>query len=231
MTSIESLFDEQLLEQEFQRRERRKIDRYYPDEGPLRRELYKKHLSFFKAGVEHRERLFLAANRVGKTDGVGAYELSVHLTGDYPRWWDGRRFKKPVRAWAAGETNTKTRDVVQAKLCGEWGRIGTGMIPGDKVCGQTNKQGIANAIDYLYVQHASGGRSWVQFKSYEQGREAFASNEVEIVWLDEEPPKDIYDESLIRTMTTDGMMLCTFTPLEGMTEVVRSYLHPERSAA
>jgi hypothetical protein len=59
-----------------------RIDSYYPDEGPLRRELYPKHLEFFRAGVEHRERCFLAANRVGKTEGVGGYELTCHLTGN-----------------------------------------------------------------------------------------------------------------------------------------------------
>jgi hypothetical protein len=51
-----------------------RIDSYYPDGGPLRRELYPKHLEFFRAGIEHRERCFLAANRVGKTEGVGGYE-------------------------------------------------------------------------------------------------------------------------------------------------------------
>jgi phage terminase large subunit-like protein len=29
----------------------------------------------------------------------------------------------------------------------------------------------------------------------------------------------VYQECLARLMTTNGLMLCTFTPLEGMTEV------------
>ena len=56
-------------------RARNRIHRFYPDQGPLRRELYPKHLAFFAAGAEHRERLMMAANRVGKTEGVGAYEV------------------------------------------------------------------------------------------------------------------------------------------------------------
>ena len=69
-----------------------KIESYYPDTGPLRRELYPKQISYFKAGAKHRERLFLAANRVGKTEGVGAYECTCHLTGIYPEWWEGSAF-------------------------------------------------------------------------------------------------------------------------------------------
>ncbi len=97
---------------------RRKLWSYYPDSGPLRRALYPKHLQFFAAGAAHRERLFMAANRVGKTEGVGGYETTLHLTGAYPPWWAGRRFERPVAAWVAGKTNETTRDIVQAKLFG-----------------------------------------------------------------------------------------------------------------
>ena len=46
----ESLAELAMLLQEIQRRSsRRKITTYYPDEGPLRRELYRKHLEFFAA--------------------------------------------------------------------------------------------------------------------------------------------------------------------------------------
>ena len=72
--------------------QRSKLREFYPETGPLRRELYPRHLEFFAAGRKHRERLMLAANRVGKTEGVGGYEVALHLTGAYPDWWPGRRF-------------------------------------------------------------------------------------------------------------------------------------------
>ena len=68
------------IEAEKIRRGRNRISSYYLDEGPLRRELYPKHLSFFAAGAEYRERLFIAGNRVGKTT-VGGFEVACHLTG------------------------------------------------------------------------------------------------------------------------------------------------------
>ena len=95
---------------EMERREKtRAISSLYPDSGPLRRELYPRHLEFFAAGRVHRERAFIAANRIGKTWGVGAYETALHLTGDYPAWWQGKRFAEPVRWWASGKTNETTR--------------------------------------------------------------------------------------------------------------------------
>jgi len=81
---------------ELQRRQQHRILRYYPDTGPLRRELYPKHMEFFRAGATARERLMLAANRIGKTEGLGAYEVTLHLTGRYPAWWEGRRFDHEI---------------------------------------------------------------------------------------------------------------------------------------
>jgi phage terminase large subunit-like protein len=44
------------------------------------------------------------------------------------------------------------------------------------------------------------------------------------IWMDEEPPQDVYGECLIRTATSNGIVMLTFTPLEGMSEVVMSFL-------
>jgi phage terminase large subunit-like protein len=49
-----------------------------------------------------------------------------------------------------------------------------------------------------------------------------------VVWLDEEPPLDVYVECLVRTMTTGGLVMVTFTPLEGMSDVVMSFLESQR---
>lgn len=209
---------------------RRKLWSYYPDTGPLRRELYAKHLRFFRGGVEHRERLFMAANRVGKTEGVGGYETTLHLTGEYPDWWDGRRFDSPVEWWAGGKTNETTRDIVQAKL---FGRVegsgptkrfsGTGLIPGDNIGDVTWRGGFADLADTVQIKHKAGW-STLGLKSYQQGRGSFEGTEKHGIWLDEEPPLDIYTECLVRTMTTNGLIMITFTPLEGMSETVLQFL-------
>src|SRR5215210_7740924 len=79
-----------LIEEKERRTARRSILKLYPDSGPLRRELYAKHMQFFRLGAQVRSRCFMAANRIGKTMGAGGYELTTHLTGQYPEWWEGK---------------------------------------------------------------------------------------------------------------------------------------------
>lgn len=214
----------QLLEEKQRRISRRKIYTYYPDEGPLRRELYHKHLRFFEAGAKYRQRLMLAANRVGKTEGVGLYELVWHLTGDYPEWWTGRRFDRHVKAWAAGDTGKTVREILQAKLLGPVGQWGTGLVPGDTIERISRGAGVADSVDSIYVRSKFGGLSQLTLKSYDQRRESFQGTEQDVILLDEEPPMDIYTECLLRTMTNNGMLMLTFTPLMGMSEVVLAFL-------
>ena len=49
-------------------------------------------------------------------------------------------------------------------------------------------------------------------------------SEKEVIWLDEESDEGIRNECLLRLMTTDGLLVETFTPLKGLTKVVMSYL-------
>ncbi len=213
------------LQASISRARRRKLHTVYPDEGPLRRELYPKHLQFFAAGTQHQERAAVAANRVGKSFGIGGYETTLHLTGLYPDWWPGRRFEHSIDVWAAGDTTETTRDIVQLILLGPHGEYGTGLIPGDNIVGDpTHRGGVAQAVDTVRVRHASGGTSVLGFKSYDQGRRKFQGTAKHLIWLDEEPPEDVYSECMARLMTTRGLMLSTFTPLEGLSNVVLKYM-------
>jgi phage terminase large subunit-like protein len=198
---------------------------------------YLKQRAFHEAGAKHRERLLMCANRFGKTM-CGSAELAFHLTGDYPEWWRGKRFDKPVRAWAAGVTAETTREVLQEKLIGppfreaEWG---TGMIPKAAIAGVATSRGIPAAIDTVSVRHVSGGLSSLQFKSYERGREKWQGAALEVVYFDEEPDEHIFVEGLTRTNETGGIVFVCFTPLLGMSTVVQRFLssggaaHPDRA--
>lgn len=206
----------------------------FPDDGPFRRELYPKHLEFFRVGSDYRERCFMAANRVGKTI-AGGYEVTCHLTGQYPHWWQGRRFRKPVRAWVAGDTNETTRDILQTELLGdvvelEGGRKGldgSGLIPRDCIGQPKWKAGVADFCDTIPILHQGGGTSALAFKSFDQGRKKFQGTAKEVIWLDEECPADVYNECLLRTATTRGLVMTTFTPLSGLSELVLQFLPKE----
>jgi len=187
---------------------------------------YAKQREFHEAGASWRERLFMAGNQLGKTYS-GAYELAMHLTGRYPDWWTGRRFPYATRWMCGSESAELTRKGVQRILIGppelreEWG---TGAIPFDCLKDTSMKQGVADAISSAVVRHVSGEDSVIQFNSYDQGRTKWQADTVDGVWFDEEPPLPIYSEGLTRTNATGGLVFVTFTPLLGMSQVVKRFL-------
>ena len=207
---------------------RKRLYSYYPDEGPLRRELYDKHTEFFASGATHNERAYIGGNRVGKTHCV-SYEATLHMLGEYPAWWVGRRFERPVTAWLAGEDAKAVRESLQEKVLGPPGQFGTGLVPGDKLVEVKPRSGIPDAIDTFSVKHRSGRISRGMFKSYEQGRESFQAAKVDVMVFDEEPEMAIYTEGLTRTMSTvpgeeSGIVMCSFTPLKGISATVLQFL-------
>ncbi len=190
--------------------------------------MYPKQLEFFRLGATYNERAFIAGNRTGKTL-AGAYETTLHLTGLYPDWWEGRRFQCPTSIWVAGATNKAVRDILQEELLGPVFARGTGMIPGDLISSVSTSRGVADAVDSVYVRHATGGVSVLGFKSYGEGRSNFQGTAKHVIWMDEECDKDVYSEALMRTMVTPGdarggIVLLTFTPLLGWSDVVDSFL-------
>ena len=204
------------------RRERNRLAFYRP---------YPKQALFHANGAVHNERLLMAGNQVGKTL-AGAMEWAMHLTGRYPTWWKGHEFKGPVRMWAAGVTAESTRDNPQRVLVSlpqQRQRWGTGTIPFDALKATTLARGVADSVDSVVVKWGGGGdvqqqESVLSFKSYEQGREKWQGETLDGVWFDEEPPLDIYSEGKTRTNALSGIVIVTFTPLKGMSDVVRLFL-------
>lgn len=178
-----------------------------------------KHKLFFDAGKDYFERIFIASNRTGKSLS-GAFETACHLTGKYPFWWNGKVFDKPIKAWAMGSDAKSTRDTVQKELLGPIGAWGTGMIPRDLMGKCWMLAGVPQGVDTIEIKHITGGVSTLSFKNYEQDIKAFYGTAMDVIWLDEEAPEPIYNECLLRTMTTDGIVYVTFTPLLGLTPLV-----------
>jgi phage terminase large subunit-like protein len=165
----------------------------------------------------------IAANQSGKTL-AGGMEVAMHATGKYPSWWKGRRFDKPTAGWACGETNEVARDAAQRILVGRPGAQGTGCIPKADILETVSARGTPDLLDSIKVRHIAGGTSIIGIKSYQRGREAFQGESLDFCWCDEEPAADVYSEILTRTNVGAGPVLITFTPLKGMSEVVRRFL-------
>jgi len=210
----------QLMDTRQAMRSTRKLYAYRP---------YPKQREFHAAGATKRERLFLAGNQLGKTLS-GANEWAMHLTGDYPDWWTGRRIAWAGRYLAGSESRELTVKGVQRLLLGPpeddalWG---TGAIPKDRIVSIDRASGVANAVASVSVRHVTGELSVCVFASYDQGRTKWQADTLDGVWLDEEPPLDIYSEALTRTNATGGFVMVTCTPLLGMTEVVKRFLDAE----
>lgn len=200
---------------------------------------YDKQKAHFALGATKIERLLMAGNQQGKTY-AGAVETTYHLTGEYPDWWTGRRFMHPVRAWVCCETGLLVRDGPQTLLCGPAGvegAMGSGLIPKAAFVGKPSMaRGVTDLYDTIQVYHKTNGIidgiSTLTSKSYEQGRAKFQSTTLDFVWLDEECDMEIYSECIARTMATQGMVWMTFTPMEGMSSVVKRFVNepsPDRS--
>lgn len=189
-----------------------------------------KQQAFHNAGKEAVERLFLAGNRTGKTF-CGCMEDAMHLTGRYPKWWDGHRFEHGITAWVASENFEITRNVLQLKLLGAYSTSSgytEGLIHRDLIIKKAMLAGVNGAVDYVQVKHISGGISTLYFKSYKQGREKFQGARCHLIHLDEEPPYDVFLESQMRLSDVDGKgqgrLLLTMTPLKGYTEMMGHFL-------
>lgn len=189
---------------------------------------YDKQIQFHTAGSKYNERCLGAGNQLGKTL-AGSMEAMFHATGLYPNDWKGVRFKKENIGWVAGVTNDVVRDTTQKLLVGRIAKgeeyLGTEAIPRDCIVGTQKAMGTPGLLVFVRVKHVSGGISIIYFKSYAMGREKFQGETVDWIWLDEEPSKEIYEEALTRTNNGQNgqTMFVTFTPLQGMTEVVRQF--------
>lgn len=185
-----------------------------------------KQLEFFAAGKWADERMLRAGNQLGKSD-AGAVEAAIHATGLYPSWWDGHRFSRATRGWICGESLAAVRDIQQTKLVGRPGveaEFGTGLIPKHLFVGRpTASHGATGGFDTIFVKHVSGGVSTMLAKAYEQGRLKSQGEPVDWIWPDEEPPFDIYDEYIARTIATRGIVFVTYTPLKGRTQLVSHF--------
>lgn len=188
---------------------------------------YPRQLEFHAAGGRAgiRERLLIAGNQLGKTLSASR-ESAMHATGIYPKWWPGATFLKPTIGWAASNTSQGTRDSVQRMLLGQPGDWGTGAIPKRSILDiKKATHGVADAVEIITVRHQpTGGTSRITIKTYDQGRERWQGDTINWLWCDEEPPMDIYIEGLTRTNATGGIAYITFTPLLGMSDVVRRFL-------
>lgn len=226
-----------------------------PDPNDIRRhqkrmltnEQYRKkyhRLDFYKPNDKQREfhnstvdeLMLRAGNQNGKTHAAGA-QVAMDALAMYPGWYQGRKFLKPPAierpmewlGWCASTEAAKVRDNIQLKLMGSVvdGDMGTGLIPLDNIIGKPlMSRNISGMVDSANLRRETGGKAVVRFKTYEQGRNAFQGEPVDLTLLDEDISRTdatIYGEVLARTTTTRGRIICSLTPLLGLSPLRKRF--------
>jgi phage terminase large subunit-like protein len=174
---------------------------------------------------------YICAGVVHHNTQTACAEVAIHMTGLYPPWWEGIRFKKPVSVWTGCESNELSKDIVQFGLLGPEGEHGTGWLPKSTLGKVTYRQsGVKEVVDTIKVHHVSGGLSTVTLKTYHAGkgepsRRQWQGTSRDLIWLDEEPPPELYTEALTRILDSNGRLMLTFTPLQGATSVVNHFIN------
>ena len=166
-----------------------------------------KQLEFHKCPKKNR--WVFGGNRSGKTE-CGAVECIYMARGIHPY----RQNKDNVFGWVVSLSTQVQRDVAQTKILHylnkSWIQDIT-MLSGKK---ESPEYGV---IDQIRIKNVFGGISTIGFKSCDQGREKFQGSSLDFVWFDEEPPKDIYQECVMRVLDKRGDIFGTMTPLKGLT--------------
>lgn len=172
-----------------------------------------KQLFFHKS--EDYVRLYIGGNRAGKTHG-GVMEDLWWATGTHPY------IETPPPP-------VYIRVVVVDFIDG----LGQIMLPKFKslvrkkdLKGQSWDRAFNKQERILYFANGSE----IQFMSYEQELEKFAGTSRHLIHFDEEPPKHIYHENAARLVDTNGRIIMTMTPVEGITWVHDDIYEPTNTA-
>lgn len=162
----------------------------------------------------------LGGNRSGKTI-LGAFISVAWCLGkkyfeNEPAWeWvkDLPIPAGPVNVWIVGVDFGTLKDVLwHEKL--RYGKSHPPFLPDD------NKV-IRNIKDGDFQVFFQNG-SIITGKSAEAGREKFQGASVDLIWIDEECEKDVFDECYQRTVDCAGRILLTQTPLIDINSGVRT---------
>ena len=179
--------------------------------------IHKKQLKFHRS--PKRNRWVFGGNRTGKSE-CGAVEVVWMALGVHPY----RENRESTIGWVVSLSSKVQKDVAQAKILSYLDKRYIKEIVMQSGSSASPETGV---VDRIVVKNAFGKTSIIAFKSCEEGRDKFQGASLDYVWFDEEPPKDIYLECVMRVMDKNGDIFGTMTPLKGLSFVYDDiYLNP-----
>lgn len=169
--------------------------------------VHEKQMAFHRC--KKRNRWVFGGNRSGKTE-CGAVEAVWLARGIHPY----RPNRENVFGWVVSLSQQVQRDVAQSKILYY---LNPAWIEDITMLSGRKDSPFSGVIDQIRIRNVFGGTSVLGFKSCDQGREKFQGSSLDFVWFDEEPPKDVYEECLMRVLDKKGDIFGTMTPLKGLT--------------
>lgn len=148
-------------------------------------------------------RAFFGGNRSGKTTS-GCIEISYHMTGQYPDWWEGRRWNRPTVGRIFAADFSKGVKVVTKKLK-EW-------LPKDCVV-RIDRNNLKAEVGW-HIKYKNGQESYCDVMTYEQDSSLAEGWNGDWVLFDEPPPRDMYIATARGLIDNDGICIFTLTPLK-----------------
>lgn len=148
------------------------------------------------------------ANQCGKTT-VGGVDTDIQVTGIIPTSLKDKYPKDKIKHGDYWVSSLGTKEIGEIT----YPKIRT-YLPTNHIAGWNKQEGILRLKDGAEIR----------FKSEEQGEDKYQGAVKDGVWLDEEHKKKIWDECYMRTVTKEGWMRMTFTPLKGLTWAYQLFL-------
>ncbi|RMF29027.1 MAG: hypothetical protein D6752_06660 [Candidatus Nitrosothermus koennekii] len=186
-----------LAAKELERRKREEGIKYYePYVNRTTGESIQKKAQNSKARII----LVEGSNRSGKTV-LGATTTVFHATGEYPDWWEGRRFEPPIRIRILGTDFKEHLGQVIVPEIMRW-------MP--KRCIERTKKNQTGVIVSIILKNGTQ----ISLMSSEQDLKSFEGWSGHFIWMDEPQPRDKYIASARGLMDFDGVTMMTLTPLD-----------------
>lgn len=166
--------------------------------------------------------ILLGGNRSGKSEAGGQWIVAQALGSDHPHVVEWARLNGfdlrsipagPGTCWAVSLTFPDSVQYVREKIAR--------YCPPGTVYRNWAAENVAEAI------LPNGGR--IVCKAWTQGRKGMQGAGIRAAWCDEEPPDaPAFDELLLRVADQRGRVLCTYTPLSGLTYLYHRYVRTVR---
>jgi len=151
----------------------------------------------------HPKRQYIGGNRSGKTVG-GVLEGLWYASGEHPL--KQIPWRQPTRGRVVAVDFKQGVQKILHPIYKSW-------CPNHWLRGGNWDDAYNNDLNTLYFANGSE----IEFMSYEQDLQKFAGVSRHWIHFDEEPPKAIFTENMMRLIDTDGHYWITMTPVDGMT--------------